>query len=307
MDADNNSSQFKHRDSSSYDDVSEDFDRFTERFSRPMAVRIINIAALQPTDSVLDVGTGTGVLARAAARFVNSDNITGVDLSQGMLNTARRKVAEEGLKAEFLIMDAESLEFQDNTFDLVVSLYALRHFPNPVQAMAEMFRVLKPGGRIVIGVGSAPRLMTAEGIKAGLYRLTELIRRLVKRGDYQACKYLEDLVNTFLPKVDDENAEWTEHHSEYSGSVSEIMSQAGFTNVKSCWIGQRSLIETAEEFWDLQVTFSSIARKRIGSSKPDRVSELKDLFIENCTEHMQRGGSLVYSTGASILYAEKTD
>lgn len=301
-------SHFKIGDADSYNEVVDYFDKYTQRFTRHLLGPMLEMADVQPDQCVLDVGTGTGVVALdVAAKLGDNGNVIGIDLSDGMLARANEKAESMGLseRAQFLKMDAEALEFDNNSFDAVLSLYALRHFPNPRQALAEMYRVLSPGGTIVIGVGSAPRLLTRDGVKAAFYRLTALFRRLLGRGDYEACQYLDNLVDRHLPKSETGNAEWTDHHTEYSGSVSDMLKRTGFENVKSDWFGQRSVIESPEEFWELQLTFSSVARKRIGSCDQGLVVDLKRIFLNECNAHMARGGRLVYATGATVVYASR--
>ena len=70
----------------------------------------------------------------------------------------------------FRLSDAEQLEFPDQSFDVVLSLYALFHFPEPLRALGEMYRVLRPGGHVVIGVGSGGQrsLVRASGRVRGV-------------------------------------------------------------------------------------------------------------------------------------------
>src|SRR5439155_20750357 len=121
----------------SYDTVSEQFDAFTRMLSLPFVERMIHIAKLQPLDRILDVGTGTGIVALNASRAVPKGGVTGVDLSQGMLAVARQNAARYGANGElqFARMDAEALRFGDQSFDVVLSLFALLHFPNPSKAL----------------------------------------------------------------------------------------------------------------------------------------------------------------------------
>ena len=132
---------FKHSDATSYDAVVDDFARFTVRFSQPIAERISDLASLKATDHVLDVGTGTGVVAlEAALRLGVIGRVDAIDLSAGMLATAERLAALEsaGKGIEWRSMDAEALAFQDAHVDVVMSLFALLHFPNPLAALCEM-------------------------------------------------------------------------------------------------------------------------------------------------------------------------
>src|SRR5579872_1934943 len=155
--------KFKTRDAASYDSLTGEFERFTQRFTQPLAERLVELAALGTSHRVLDVGTGTGVVALAAAAETSfRGTIIAVDLSGGMLAAAQSKVLNQGLtrRVAFARMDAEQLALQNASFDTVISLFALLHFPNPLSALREMFRVLRPGGRLVIAVGSGPPLFS---------------------------------------------------------------------------------------------------------------------------------------------------
>lgn len=152
---------FKTKDATSYDSLTGEYNLFTERFSGPLAERMISLGQVIPSDRVLDVGTGTGVVALRAARQVGPHGkVLGVDFSEGMLATSQAKALVAGLsdRAEFRKMDAEALDLAGGSFEVVVSLFALLHFPNPLVALKEMFRVLRPGGRLVLAVGSGPPL-----------------------------------------------------------------------------------------------------------------------------------------------------
>src|SRR6266567_861305 len=162
-------SDYKRQDAASYDDAAAEFDRLTERFSGPLAMRILDLARLRPTDQVLDVGTGTGLVALRAAALAQNGRVFGIDHSAGMLEQASAKARRSGLSdaVAFRQMDAEQLEFPDRSFNAALSLYALFHFPDPLAAVREMHRVLRPGGRVVIGVGSRPSLFSWNGIVQG--------------------------------------------------------------------------------------------------------------------------------------------
>ncbi len=97
---------------------------------------------------VLDVGTGTGFVARTLAEM--GHEVTGVDVSEDMLEVARDLSLRRGLNVEFLIGDAENLEFDDESFDAVVCRYVVWTLPDPDRAVREWTRVLRGGGKIVI-------------------------------------------------------------------------------------------------------------------------------------------------------------
>jgi len=99
---------------------------------------------------VLDIGCGTGNYALLLAR--KGLRVTGLDISSSMLARARDKAEEAHLALELVQGDATALPFGDNSFDAVLSVSAMEFVPDLKTAMKEAFRVLKPGGRMVIGV-----------------------------------------------------------------------------------------------------------------------------------------------------------
>lgn len=97
---------------------------------------------------VLDVGTGTGFLAQLLADFCHE--VSGIDMSDGMLSVAKEKAREMGLKIHFERGDAENLPFDDQTFDGVVCRHLLWTLSNPEKAISEWIRVTKQGGKIAV-------------------------------------------------------------------------------------------------------------------------------------------------------------
>jgi ubiquinone/menaquinone biosynthesis C-methylase UbiE len=114
-------------------------------WARPVA----DAVGIRTGDNVLDVGCGTGVLAREALRRVEQDGrVVGLDLNEGMLAVAAR--AESGI--EWRQGDAASLPFEDASFDVVVSQFALMYFPDRVASLSQMWRILAPAGRLAVAV-----------------------------------------------------------------------------------------------------------------------------------------------------------
>ena len=99
---------------------------------------------------VLDIATGTGEPAISIATAMNgTGHVTASDISEGPLKTARERAVQRGLQnIEFVIADAQALPFADQSFDRVTSRLGVMFFADPAKAMREIFRVLKPGGRI---------------------------------------------------------------------------------------------------------------------------------------------------------------
>ncbi len=112
---------------------------------RRRAVEYINTRA----GSVLEVGVGTGL---ALPYYRAGLDVTGIDYCEEMLDKARNKVQEMGLRQTIRLrqMDARALEFPDNSFDTVAAMHVLSVVPEPERVMAEIARVCKPGGKVVI-------------------------------------------------------------------------------------------------------------------------------------------------------------
>jgi ubiquinone/menaquinone biosynthesis C-methylase UbiE len=118
-------------------------------FTAQTAGHLVRFAGIRAGQKVLDVGTGTGVVAITAARL--GATVAGLDLTPELLALARQSAPIAGLKdIEWKEGDAESLPFPDATFDAVLSQFGHMFAPRPEVALKEMLRVLKPGGRIAL-------------------------------------------------------------------------------------------------------------------------------------------------------------
>jgi phosphatidylethanolamine/phosphatidyl-N-methylethanolamine N-methyltransferase len=125
-------------------------------------------AAISATNSiggrVLEVGVGTGI---SLPQYAANTRIFGTDISEAMLRKAHQRVKELGLKnvEGLAVMDAEKLEFPDNSFDVVMAQYVVTAVPNPEVALDEFARVLRPGGELII--------LTRVSADAGMRRFIE--------------------------------------------------------------------------------------------------------------------------------------
>jgi len=115
---------------------------------------LMALASPAPGHQVLDVACGSGRVSLEAARAVGPEGqVLGVDISGRMVSSAERRVREAKLSnCRFARMDAETLDLRDATFDLVLCALGLMYMPNPEQALREMRRVLRPGGRVSLAV-----------------------------------------------------------------------------------------------------------------------------------------------------------
>jgi phosphatidylethanolamine/phosphatidyl-N-methylethanolamine N-methyltransferase len=142
-------------------------------------------AAIQATNKlggrVLEVGVGTGISLPLYAPHVR---IFGTDISEAMLKKARQRVDEFRLKniEGLAVMDAEKLEFSDNSFDVVMAQYVVTAVPNPEAALDEFARVLRPGGELII--------LTRVSADAGMRRsIEQWLQPLVRRLGFRTAEF----------------------------------------------------------------------------------------------------------------------
>lgn len=141
-----------------YDEtVSQEIERFAGITHHQLLDRLLELARPGQGEKVLDVGTGTGWVAIRCAFEVPEGQVIGVDLTSSMLAQAAHNAKEMGLtgKVAFTLASAMNLPYPNDYFDLVLSSIALHHTTVP-QALDEMVRVLKPGGRLAIADMGAP-------------------------------------------------------------------------------------------------------------------------------------------------------
>jgi ubiquinone/menaquinone biosynthesis C-methylase UbiE len=130
-----------------FDQVAAEYDGWAGGLHRRVAGRLVQIAAPKKGHHVLDVGTGTGLVAELVAPAVRPGTVIGVDLSERMLTMARaRKIPN----AQFVGMAAERLVFRPATFNLVTMGESLSYFADPAAALEEAHRVLRPKGRLAV-------------------------------------------------------------------------------------------------------------------------------------------------------------
>ena len=147
--------------------------RTVARWERPHHQAALAAAAVQPGDRVLEVAVGPGLSLVELARAAGPDTpVIGVDLSPGMLQTARQALTRAGvINADLRLADATKLPFADNSFDVLYNAYMLDLIPNASMPtiLAEFHRVLAPGGRIVLLNMSKPDAATTT-LRERLYR-----------------------------------------------------------------------------------------------------------------------------------------
>ena len=191
-----------------FNSISKQYDRLnhllslgTDRQWRDRAISVIG-SHIKAT-RILDVATGTGDLALAAMKL-NPGKITGIDISDRMLEKGTEKIKGLGLEDRIELMrgNAENIMFPDMTFDAVMSAFGVRNFENTLGGLREMYRVLRPGGMIMILEFSKPSWFPLKQVYGFYFRkILPPIGRIVS-GDPSAYSYLPESVMYFPDNED---------------------------------------------------------------------------------------------------------
>ena len=140
-----------------WDKAAGEYERYWSSALEPAQNRMLQMASLRRGEKVIDVAAGTGLVTfRAASTMGGAGEVLATDLSDEMVNRLRAAAAQQGLsqvRAER--MDAQALSVPDATFDVALCALGLMYFPDPLAALKEMHRVLKPSGRVSVAVWGA--------------------------------------------------------------------------------------------------------------------------------------------------------
>ncbi len=185
-----------------FDNISENYDGLNRVISLGIDVKwrkkVVKIVGKNNPKQILDIATGTGDLALMMADL-NPDRIVGLDISAGMLEVGKQKIAKANLsdKIEMIVGDSEDMPLDDNTFDAMTVSFGVRNFAHLNKGLTEIARVLKPTGVLVILETSNPtKFPFKQGYKFYTNFILPIIGKLFSK-DKVAYSYLSESANSF--------------------------------------------------------------------------------------------------------------
>ena len=205
-----------------FDTISENYDGLNRVISFGVDIKwrekVVNIVKDSHPKKVLDIATGTGDLAINLIN-TNAEKIIGLDISPGMLEVGKKKIAEKKLnnKIEMVLGDSEVLPFENSTFDAITVAFGVRNFENLEKGLKEILRVLKPNGTFVVLETSVP---TKFPFKQGYNFHSKIILPLIGKmfsKDQSAYSYLSKSASIFP----------------YGEEFNNILRKIGFINVEN--------------------------------------------------------------------------
>ncbi|WP_179374518.1 bifunctional demethylmenaquinone methyltransferase/2-methoxy-6-polyprenyl-1,4-benzoquinol methylase UbiE [Winogradskyella wichelsiae] len=203
-----------------FDTISKEYDGLNRVISFGIDIKwrnkVVDLVADTNPKNILDIATGTGDLA-ISLTATSAEEIIGLDISDGMLEVGRKKIASKNLEGiiSMVIGDSEDLPFEDHTFDAITVAFGVRNFEHLEKGLAEILRVLKPNGIFVILETSVP---TNPLYKAGYRFHTKLIMPTIGKifsKDKVAYSYLSESASLFP----------------YGEALNNILRKIGFINV----------------------------------------------------------------------------
>jgi len=215
--------------------------------------QLVEFTDIPKKAKILDVASGRGAILFPALKKVGPQgSVIGIDLAEGMIE----KTTEEIIKSDFsnanmMLMDAENLKFQDNTFDIALYGFCIFFFPQYEIALNEAYRVLKPYGRIGLST--------------------------FYRNPYYEIKWLDDLIEKYLPKDKEKNKqEEAPEGPEFDTieGMQKILIKAGYKDVDNKIEEKEFICKNAEELWKfLWSTGYREAMERINSENLEKLKE----------------------------------
>lgn len=187
-----------------FDNIAPTYDKLNHIMSlnidRIWRRRVMRIVRRAKAHKIMDVATGTGDLAIAMAKRVDRTQILGVDLSEEMLAVARRKIEKQGLEERIMLAkgDAENLDMvTSESIDAATVSFGVRNFENIERGLSEIYRTLKPGGKLVVLEFSMPKNRLVRWVYSQYaHRLLPRIGGVISK-DKRAYTYLPDSVEEF--------------------------------------------------------------------------------------------------------------
>jgi ubiquinone/menaquinone biosynthesis C-methylase UbiE len=249
-------------------------------FMQPFANEIIDLINPKGSEVVLDVAAGTGEPGLSIATMLSEGKVIITDLADEMLNIARENAAKKGItNVEFRACDVSELPFSDNTFDAISCRMGFMFFPDMLLAAKEMFRVLKPSGKIAIAVWSVPeKNFWVTAIGGTINRNMQLPPPLPEApGMFRCAK---------------------------PGLMTDIFNQAGFKNTSEKEITGKLNCGTAAVYWNMMTEIAAPFVAAL-SNADDAMKEKIKQEVYGLVNEKYPEGNVIIEGNSLIIYGEK--
>lgn len=256
------------------------WDQFNMAFLQPFGDAIIKRLQIKNTDHVLDIATGTGEPGLTIAALATNGKVTGTDLSENMLSVARGNAQAKGIKNyETVAADVSELPFADAIFDAVSCRMGFMFFPDMTLAAKEMYRVLKPGGRIATSVWAAPDL------NPWVTTIMSIIQKHIvmpapvpgSPGMFRCAK---------------------------PGFIADVFAQAGFKNTGETLISAKVNYTNFDRYWEMMLDVAAPIVAAMANAD-DATKQTIKKETEELFRSRNKDGEAILDYAAFVVYGEK--
>lgn len=256
------------------------WDQFTMNFLQPMGDAIINELNIKQDDTVLDIACGTGEPGLTIAKLAGKGKVTGIDLAEHMLEIANEHARNKQIRNyDTLVCDVCELPFDQNFFDKISCRMGLMFFPDMQLASDQMYKVLKPGGRMATAVWAGP----AKNV--WISSIMSTISR-----NMQIPPPPEGAPSIF--------------RCAKPGMIRGIMEKSGFKNVKEKEVNGKMLLEGFEIFWNMMNEVAAPVVSALSKADDTMKEKIKNEVKESSASYLTSKG-LELDYGALIISGEK--
>jgi len=243
------------------------------QFHLSLANRLIEIAQPQPGQKILDIATGTGLVAITAAQIVGSSGrVVGVDIAKGMLEQAQKKIKTIGLtNVELIEADADYLNFNDSSFDIIFCSSALVYLTDLPNSLQQWYRFIKPGGLVAFScfAETAHTVAVMFRQKAQTYGIfipnpneplgtPQKCQDLLKQVGFQNIKIVTEQFGSYLSNVE---KAWNANARSAFGSQVKELPPERLEQLKAEYIAQVEATATDKGIWNDVTTFFVLGSK----------------------------------------------
>ena len=256
------------------------WDELTMDFLKPMGDEIIRLINPNGDDLILDIAAGTGEPGLTIASMLNGGKVVITDLADDMLQIAKEKAASRGItNIETRACDVSELPFADNSFDAISCRFGFMFFPDMQMAANEMYRVLKPGGKIATSVWNIPEKN---------FWVTAIMGTINRH--MQLPPPPPGAPGMFRCAAD--------------GLMTEVLKQAGFKNIKQKEISGKLNCRTTDQYWQMMTEIGAPIVAALSKADESTKEKIKTAVFEAVNNKFP-DGDVVIDSSALVIYGEK--
>lgn len=249
-------------------------------FFRPIGTKLTEAVDLQDGYYVLDVATGTGEPGLTAAQKIPHGKVTGTDIAQDMVKVANEHAKNRGIKNyEAIALPDEQQPFPDDSFDAVICRFGIMYFPDMVEGLQEMVRVLKPGRKIALSAWAEP-------VK-NLWATT-----------------ISSVINTMLAVLPPPPDAPTPFRCGTPGTLTQLFKNAGLKGVRETEITGQVAFDSPSHYWDVMTAVAPPLVQALSNADDTKRQAIQQAVFEAAKQY-ERDGKIVFDWSSWIAVGVK--